>query len=89
MRELFETYKITATNNLWIRSCNSAGIDINRVSSIDPLYLTQDPDYAYYYCVSKKTDDYILVVEVEDGELCHLYDANDYTSLAHKSNFPP
>ena len=83
-----ETYKIGASNNLWIRSCGDDGIDVNRVSSVNPLYLTQDPDYAYYYCMSKKTDDCILVVKVQDGELCHLYDANDYTALAKKSKFP-
>ena len=59
-----ETYKIGVSNNLWIRSCGDSGIDVNRVSSVDPLYLTQDPDYAYYYCISKKTDNYILVAKV-------------------------
>lgn len=86
---LSETYKIGASNNLWIRSWGNGQVDLSRVSSVDPLYLTQDPDYAYYYCISKKTDDNILVVKIADGELCHLYDANDYTSLASKSGFPP
>ena len=83
METLNETYKITRANNLWIRSCSSIDkLDLARINSTDPLYLTQDPDYAYYYCVSKKTDDSIAIVQVVDGELCHLYDANDYTSIA-------
>ena len=57
---LNETYKITSNNNLWIRSSDYDGIDVNRINCTSPLYLTQDLDYAYYYAQSKN-ENYILM----------------------------
>lgn len=80
---LEEAYKIGQQNKLWMRSCSSAAKDLSKTSVYAPLFLTQDFDYAYYYCgVHKPSDSCILVVEAREQDLCNLLDPDDYTSSA-------